>query len=139
MKRILFLCTQNACRSQMAEGIANAILGDEVKCFSAGTDPHPINPLAIRTLWEQGMDISRAYSKHVDEFTNTHFDIVVTLCADAKENCPSWPRPAKKIHFGMNDPAKAQGTEEERLQAFRQARQEIMEKLIPILQKELGL
>ena len=139
MKKILFLCTQNACRSQMAEGMVNALLRHEIKASSAGTKPSRVHPLAVRVLKEKGINITMARSKHVDEFRGRRFDLVITLCAGAKESCPVFPGHRKRIHFSLEDPAAAQGTEEERLEAFRKVSEQIEKELIPLIITELGL
>ncbi len=139
MKRILFLCTENSCRSQMAEAITNKILGSKVQAFSAGTKPSRVNPLAIKVLKEMGIDIGSARSKHVDEFKDKPFDLVVTLCGGAKESCPFWEGQGKRVHFGFPDPSKANGTEEEVLRAFKDVRDRMVEELIPLLKRELDL
>lgn len=140
IKKILFLCTQNACRSQMAE----AVVGHEptlldVRTFSAGTSPAEVHPLAVRVLAEEGIDISKNRSKHIDEFDGQQFDLVVTLCGGTAEACPFRPGQGKHIHVGFYDPAQASGTEEERLEAFRRVRDDIRARLIPIVKKELEL
>jgi len=120
-KRVLFLCTHNSCRSQMAEGLANHFLGDHVEAFSAGTEATRVNPLAARVLTELGIDTSRQYSKTIDEYAGQTFDHVVTLCGDANEKCP--------LFFGgvdgFVDPSRLIGSEEEVLPEFRRVRDEI--------------
>ena len=138
MKRILFICTENACRSQMAEGISNKLLQGKVEAFSAGTSPARVHPLAMKALKEIGIDITSARSKHIDEFHGQAFDFVITLCGGAAETCPFRPGPARRIHFGLEDPAAVSGSEEERLEAFRKVRDKIIHELIPYLKKELG-
>ncbi len=138
-KKVLFLCTQNACRSQMAEGISNAILDGDVEAYSAGTKPFEVHPLAIRVLNEKNIDISGSRSKHISEFQDWHFDLVITVCDKAKEKCPFFPGHGKRIHLSLKDPASVQGTEEERLEAFRKVSEQIEKELIPLLKQELGL
>jgi len=139
MKKLLFLCTQNACRSQMAEAVANRLLEGKAEAFSAGTAPSTVHPLAVKALKEIGVDISSARSKHIGQFQGHGFDLVVTLCGGAAESCPFWPGQGRRIHFGLEDPATAQGTEEERLEAFRKVRDRIADELIPSLKQELGI
>ncbi len=139
MKKVLFLCTENSCRSQMAEAITVRFLGKDVQGSSAGTRPSKVNPTAIEVLKEIGIDISGARSKHVDEFGGEQFDLVVTLCGGARDACPFWPGQGKRLHFGLDDPAKAQGTRQEVLSSFRAVRDRIIDELIPILKKELEL
>jgi len=126
-KRVLFICTHNSARSQMAEGIMNALYGDRFQAFSAGTNPSKVNPLAIEVLKEIGVDISHHKSKSIDEFKGENFDYVVTVCDNAKENCPYFPGGKKYVHRGFMDPASVEGTYEEKLSAFRKVRDEILE------------
>jgi len=125
-KRVLFICTHNSARSQMAEGIMNALYGDKFQAFSAGTNPSKVNPLAIEVLKEIGIDISHHRSKSIDEFKGETFDYVVTVCDNAKENCPYFPGGKKYVHRGFMDPASIEGTYEEKLSAFRKVRDEIL-------------
>ncbi|ACI19105.1 arsenate reductase ArsC [Dictyoglomus thermophilum] len=126
-KKILFVCTHNSARSQMAEGIVNALYGDEYEAYSAGTEPRGVNPLAIEVLKEIGIDISHHRSKSIEEFKGQEFDYVVTVCDNAKENCPFFPGGKKYIHRGFMDPASVEGSYEEKLYAFRKVRDEIMD------------
>lgn len=128
-KRILFLCTANSCRSQMAEGIANHFWGDRLEAFSAGTQASFVNPTAIAVLKEIGIDISKHRSKNLSEFDGQTFDDVITLCGDAYETCPLYIGGTKKTHIGFDDPAKVKGTNEEVLSEFRRVRDDIKEKL----------
>lgn len=124
-RRVLFLCTSNSCRSQMAEAIAKARYGDRWEAYSAGTQPTgDVHPLALRVLEEIGI-YHQGYSKHVDEVRDIPFDLVVTVCDDAYEQCPLWLGPGRVIHRGFPDPARATGTEEEVLRAFRMVRDAI--------------
>ena len=122
MKKILFLCTGNSCRSQIAEGLANSILDSSYNIESAGTEAHGVNPNAIATLKEIGIDISNYKSKsiHLDELNR--FDLVITLCGDAKEKCPILNKGVKHIHWDLKDPAKFKGTETEIMSQFRNTR-----------------
>lgn len=133
-KKVLFLCTANSCRSQMAEGIANHFLGDRLEAVSAGTEASFVNPRAIQVLGEIGVDISRHRSKNLDEFTGQEFDYVITLCGDANEKCPLFFGGVQRTHLGFPDPAKAVGTEEEILQEFRRVRDEIQKSLLAFFQ-----
>lgn len=128
-KRILFLCTANSCRSQMAEGIANHFWGDRLEAFSAGTQASFVNPTAIAVLKEIDIDISRHRSKNLSEFDGQTFDDVITLCGEANETCPLYIGGTKKTHIGFDDPAKVKGTNEEVLSEFRRVRDDIKEKL----------
>ena len=134
-KRVLFLCTGNSCRSQMAEAVVNARMGDRWHAFSAGVEPAgQVNPNAIRALAEIGIP-HVGESKHVDRFFNDDFDLVVTVCDEAAENCPIWLGRGKKVHLGFPDPAKAKGTHEEVMDQYRKVLGDISEK-IPALLKE---
>jgi arsenate reductase len=177
-KRVLFLCTANSCRSQMAEGLMNHFLGDKIEAFSAGTEASCVNPTATYVMKEIGIDISGHQSKNLTAFDGLSFDYVITLCGNANETCPLYcetpisvtqcreigklNNPAqrraepfngialktydgvhardiggtKKTHIGFDDPAKAQGTQEEVLREFRRVRDEIKEKLTAFFQAE---
>ncbi|HPD55787.1 MAG TPA: arsenate reductase ArsC [Smithellaceae bacterium] len=128
-KRVLFLCTANSCRSQMAEGITNHFFGDKLAAFSAGTQASFVHPLAIEVLKEIGIDISNHRSKNLTEFEGQTFDYVITLCGDANETCPLYIGGTKKTHIGFDDPARATGTHDQLLQEFRRVRDEIKDKL----------
>ncbi len=133
MRRVLFLCTGNSCRSQMAEAIVNARY-PEWRAFSAGVQPAgTVHPLALKALAEIGIQHS-GESKSVEQFRDENFDMVVTVCDDANEQCPVWLGKGKRVHESFRDPAKAEGTAEERLAVFRQVRDEIVEKM-PVLLK----
>ncbi|MBL0870765.1 MAG: arsenate reductase ArsC [Phycisphaerales bacterium] len=124
--KVMFLCTGNSCRSQMAEGWARALKGDVIEAFSAGTNPHGMNPLAIRAMREAGVDISTHTSKRPEEL-NTSFDVVVTVCDSAHESCPVFPG-ARVVHVGFDDPprlAKGAATEDEAMPHYRRVRDEI--------------
>ena len=125
---ILFLCTGNSCRSQMAEGWARHLKSDVVEPYSAGIETHGLNPTAVKVMAEAGVDISRQRSKHLDELAGVQFDRVVTVCAHAHENCPVLPGDAKVLHVGFDDPPKlAKGAKNEReaLGHYRRVRDEI--------------
>jgi arsenate reductase len=129
-KKILFLCTHNSCRSQMAEGIVNHFLGDRLWAFSAGTEAAFVHPRAIAVMSEIGIDISRHRSKSLDEFEGETFDYVITLCGSANEQCPLFIGGVERIHIGFDDPARATGSDEEIMAAFRRMRDEIKVKLL---------
>ena len=137
-KKVLFLCTANSCRSQMAEGIANHFLGDRLEAVSAGTEASFVNPRAIAVLKETGIDISPHRSKNLDEFAEQNFDYVITLCGDANGKCPLFFGGVRRTHLGFSDPAKATGDEEEILTEFRKVRDEIKSTLIDFFGKELN-
>ena len=135
-KHVLFLCTGNSCRSQMAEGLVNHYLGETWEAYSAGTQPAGyVHPLAIQALLELGINISDNRSKSVDEFRDTNFDLVVTVCDDAAENCPVWLGGERVIHIGFPDPARATGTDAEQLRVFRQVRDAIREQVHTYLEE----
>jgi len=128
-RKVLILCTGNSCRSQMAEAIVNTRLSETWEAFSAGTQPAGYtHPLAIKALAEIGIEHS-GRSKHADEFKGTDFEVVITVCDDAAENCPVWLGKGKRVHIGFDDPAKAGGTEEQMLDVFRRVRDEIGEQI----------
>jgi arsenate reductase (thioredoxin) len=129
-KRVLFLCTANSCRSQMAEGIVNHFLGDRIAAFSAGTRATSVNPRAIAVLREIGIDISRQRSKALAEFEGDSFAYVITLCDSANEACPLFFGGVERLHIGFSDPALATGSEEEILAEFRRVRDEIRARLV---------
>lgn len=134
MKRVLYLCTGNSCRSQMAEAIVNARLGDEWHAVSAGTKPVGyVHPKALAALEEIGIQ-HQGRPKSADEFRDTDFDLVVTVCDSAAEECPVWIGKGKRTHHNFPDPAKAQGTDEEMMDVFRSVRDEIEKEIIPMLQ-----
>ncbi|MEN6509950.1 MAG: arsenate reductase ArsC [Smithella sp.] len=137
-KRVLFLCTANSCRSQMAEGIANSLWGDKMEAFSAGTRASFINRAAIEVMKEIGIDISKQRSKNLSEFDGQTFDYVITLCGDANETCPLYIGGTKKTHIGFDDPARATGSNEEILKEFRRVRDEIKMKLDEFFKNEKG-
>jgi arsenate reductase (thioredoxin) len=128
-KRVLFLCTGNSCRSQMAEGWLRELAGSEFDAESAGTNPTRINPIAVRVMAEVAIDITDQYSKSVDEMMGRQFDYVITVCDRAREACPVFPHDARKLHWSFEDPAEATGTEEERLSVFCRVRDEIGERV----------
>ncbi|BAT72398.1 arsenate reductase [Thermosulfidibacter takaii ABI70S6] len=123
--KVLFLCTENSCRSQMAEAIAKHFHSDVFDAYSAGVRPKFVNPLAKKVLEEWGINASYLRSKSLKEFEDQTFDLVITLCDSAKEECPFFPGAKKMIHRGFPDPSKATGTEEEILNTFRKVRDEI--------------
>ncbi|MCU0776204.1 MAG: arsenate reductase ArsC [Akkermansiaceae bacterium] len=123
---ILILCTGNSCRSQMAEGILRRALGGGFRVESAGSNPSGIvQPLAIRVMAEIGIDISGHRSKHLDEFLTDQVETVITVCGNADQACPVFPGQLNRHHWGFDDPVHAQGTDEERMEAFRRARDRI--------------
>ena len=126
--RILFLCTGNSCRSQMAEGWARHLKSDQIEPFSAGIETHGLNPNAVLVMKEAGVDISHHTSKHVDTLKDIPFDFVITVCGHANENCPVFPRKAKVVHVGFDDPpklARNSASQEEALGHYRRVRDQI--------------
>jgi arsenate reductase len=137
--RVLILCTGNSCRSQMAEGFVNHLLGDTWEARSAGTQPaERVHPLAVRVMAESGVDVSRSTPRSVTEFLDETWDLVVTVCDSAQESCPVFPRPVPKLHLPFDDPARAEGTEKQRLSVFTRVRDEIRAKLLPELARRAG-
>jgi len=133
--KVLFLCTGNSCRSQMAEAIINHNMGEEWQAFSAGTDPAGyVHPKATQVLEEIGIQ-HQGESKHTKQYKGVDIDLVITVCDDAAENCPVWLGEGRRVHIGFPDPAKATGTEEEILGAFRRVRDGIAERIPKILRE----
>jgi arsenate reductase len=135
MMNILFLCTGNSCRSQMAEGWAKVLANDSVTVQSAGIDAHGKNPRAIAVMAEAGIDISGQESTRIDDSMLQAADLVVTVCGHADEHCPVLPPGTCKEHWPLEDPAKAIGSEEEILQIFRASRDEIKQRITDLLQR----
>ena len=126
--RVLFLCSANASRSQMAEGWARHLKGDAIEAYSAGVEPQAVNPLAVRVMAEARVDISKQRSKHVRELTGIPFDFVVTLCDQARETCPVFPGGGIRVHVGFDDPytlTQDVGDEAKKLRVYRRVRDEI--------------
>jgi arsenate reductase len=128
-QKVLFVCTGNSCRSQMAEGMLRHYGKDKFEVFSAGLDPSHVNPLAIKAMTEARIDISNQYSKTVNDFLGTDFSYVITVCDSAKERCPVFPGKYNAIHWSIEDPASAVGSESERMKDFRRVRQNIMKRI----------
>ena len=124
-QRVLFLCTGNSCRSQMAEGFLRNMAGDRFEIASAGTQPVGLNPGAVEVMQEIGIDISAHRSKHLQEFLGARFDYVITVCDRAKETCPIFPGARTVLHWSFGDPASARGSEDDRRAVFRKVRDEI--------------
>jgi arsenate reductase (thioredoxin) len=136
-QRVLFLCTGNSCRSQMAEGYLRHLAGDRFEVESAGTLPSQVNPLAIRAMKEKGIDISGHRSKNVAEFPGQHFTHVVTVCDNARQQCPIFPANSIRLHWPLQDPAEAVGDEEERMRKFREVRDEIERRVRELIDAKL--
>ena len=136
MKRnILFLCTQNACRSQMAEGLLRHMADSDCEAFSSGVSPSSLDPRAVAVMREIGIDISGRFSKSVESFSAKSFDAVVTVCDHAKESCPVFPG-TRMLHWGFPDPAKARGTEQQILAEFRRIRNLIRDRIRKALDQQ---
>ena len=133
--KVLFVCTQNSCRSQMAEGLLRHDARDLFEVFSAGTKPSQVRPEAIAMMRELGIDISGHRSKSVEEFTGQHFDYVITVCDNAQESCPVFPALTTRIHWSIEDPAAVQGSEEQRFEAFRRIRDELRRRVRDFIQR----
>lgn len=132
--KILVLCTGNSCRSQMAEGYLRKFGQEEIEVYSAGIETHGLNPLAVKVMAEDGLDISRHTSNHADEYANIDFDYIITVCDHARENCPYIPGKAIRFHHNFPDPAKASGSEEEILEEFKKVRDMIMQYISDFIQ-----
>jgi arsenate reductase len=136
MKRVLFICTHNSARSQMAEALVNGDLKGRVAAYSAGTEPSSVHPLAVAVMRELGIDISNQRSKGLEEFVTQKFDYVITLCSQADESCPVFFGGTQKIHMAFPDPAVVTGNEEEKISAFRKARDQIRDQIAEFLSKQ---
>ena len=123
--KVLFICTHNSARSQMAEGFLNHLRGESFQASSAGTEPTTVHPLAIQVMAEQGIDISGQHAKAIDALLRARFDYVITVCDDANEACPVFPNTRHRLHWGLPDPSRDEGTREERLVTFRSVRDAI--------------
>jgi len=124
-KKVLVLCTGNSCRSQIAEGYLRHFVNGKAEIYSAGIETHGVNPKAVATMKEDGIDISGHTSNNIDEYRHIAFDFVITVCDNAKERCPYFPTTAKQFHHNFADPAKATGTDEEIRAQFRLVREQI--------------
>lgn len=138
MKRILVLCTGNSCRSQLAEGYLRHFANNKAEIYSAGVETHGVNPRAIATMQEDGIDISGHTSNNIDEYRNIDFDYVITVCDNAKERCPYFPTNALKFHHNFPDPAKATGNEDAIMEQFRQVREQIKQYCSDFIQQHIS-
>jgi len=139
LKNVLVLCTGNSCRSQMAEGFINHLLGGRFRARSAGIAPAAmVNQLAVRAMAEVGVDISNGRPEHVASYLEEAWDLVVTVCDSAQESCPSFPRPVERLHMSFFDPARAEGTDEEKMPVFRRVRDAIRDRLLPEVRARLS-
>ena len=137
-QRVLFVCTHNSARSQMAEGLLRARAGDRYEAFSAGTEVTSVRPEAVEVMREIGVDISTQRSKGLDEFVGQPFDAVITVCDDARETCPVFPGGGHTDHWSIDDPSAAVGSDEQRLAAFRRARDDLAERIGRFVAARLG-
>jgi len=128
-RRVLFLCTHNSARSQMAEGLLRALGGDRFEAFSAGTEASHVRPLAVRAMAELGIDISQQASKTLDRYLDQPFDMVITVCDQANEACPVFFGARQRLHWGFPDPSTAEGTQDQQLQCYRQVRDGIRDRI----------
>jgi arsenate reductase (thioredoxin) len=135
---VLFVCTHNSARSQLAEALLGHVGGDDFEVRSAGTEATRVNPDAIRVLGEMGIDWSNARSKVVTEFLGRHFDYVITVCDRARETCPVFPGSTRTLHWGLDDPSEVEGPDEVRLAAFRRTAAEISARLGPFIEAGRG-
>ena len=136
VKKVLFLCTGNSARSQMAEGLLNKLSSGKWKAQSGGVFPSYVHPLAIRVMEEMGIDISQQASKSMNQFLNEAFDYIITLCDEAAQFCPAFPGKGKRLHWPLEDPSVATGTIEERSVVFRRIRDEIKTRIEELLKSE---
>jgi arsenate reductase len=127
--RVLFLCTHNSARSQMAEGLLRHLAGDRFEAYSAGTEATRVRPLAIKAMEEIDVDISEQESKTLDRYLQERFAYVITVCDDANETCPFFPGAQSRLHWSFEDPSKAEGSEDERLEVFRRVRNGIKDRV----------
>ena len=138
-KKILFLCTGNACRSQIAHGLLNQIASSDFEVFSAGLYPSKVHPFSIEVMGEIGIDISKHNSDHIDDYLDKNIDIVITVCDNAKNVCPTFPGAVNRIHWSIKDPFKNWSFDLNQLSNFRQTRKEIKSRLLKFIQQyEIG-
>ncbi|MEW5807516.1 MAG: arsenate reductase ArsC [Acidobacteriota bacterium] len=133
-KKVLFLCTGNSARSQMAEGLLKHLASDRFEVFSAGTNPEAVHPMAIEAMIPIGIDISNHRSKSIREFLGQTFDFVITLCDSVKESCPVFPGQYRDIHWSLTDPSDAVGTDEEMLSVFAEIRDELRRRILNFIE-----
>ena len=139
--RVLFLCTHNSARSQMAEGILRHLAGDQVEVASAGTEVTRVHPMAIKTMEARKIELSGQRSKHLDEFLSQQFDYVITVCDNARETCPIFPGAPERIHWSIPDPSSVEGDEAQRGAAFERAADDLLTRiryLLSLLQRRRG-
>ena len=132
-KNIIFICTGNACRSQIAHGLLKNIAGDRFNVFSAGSNPSRVHPMSIKVMEEVGIDISHHTSNHVEDYLHKGIDIVITVCDNANKACPVFPGDVKRLHWSIKDPLKGWDYDETHMDAFREKRQEINDKILDFI------
>ena len=137
--RVLFLCTHNSARSQMAEGLLRRLAGDRFEVASAGTEARGVNPLATRAMAEIGIDLRGHTSKTLDRFLSERWDYVITVCDSANESCPAFPAAGTRLHWSFDDPSAARGSDEQRLAVFRRVRDEIEARIVAWLSQRAAL
>ena len=133
-KKIIFICTGNACRSQIAHGLLENIAGDKFEVFSAGSHPSRVHTMSIKIMEEIGIDISHHTSDFIDDYLKTGIEIVITLCDNANETCPLFPGDIKKIHWSINDPIKALDYNKHQIESFRKTREDIKSRIIKFIE-----
>ena len=132
-KKVLFICTGNACRSQIGHGLFQELAGDQFEVFSAGSHPSQVHPMSIAVMEEIGIDISDHTSDHVDDYLNHGIDIVITVCDNANQTCPTFPLNVKRIHWSIDDPFRRWNFDVNQMDAFRETRTEIQRKILEFL------
>ena len=132
-KNIIFICTGNACRSQIAHGLLKNIAGDRFNVFSAGSNPSRVHPMSIKVMEEVGIDISHHTSNHVEDYLHKRIDIVITVCDNANKACPVFPGDVKRLHWSIKDPFKGWNYDETHMDTFREKRQEINDKILDFI------
>ena len=134
-KKVLFICTGNACRSQIAHGLLNELANSDFEVFSAGSHPSKVHPISIAVMEEIGLDISKHTSDHIDDYLNKDIDIVITVCDNAKNACPTFSENVKRIHWSIDDPFKNWNFDLDQLSTFRETREEIKSRLLKFIQE----
>jgi len=135
-KNIIFICTGNACRSQIAHGLLQNLANDRFNVFSAGSHPSRVHPMSIKVMEEIGIDISHHTSNHMDDYLNKEIDIVITVCDNANKLCPIFPGNVEKLHWSIEDPFRGWDYNENQMESFRETRKEITEKIIDFIQNQ---
>ena len=134
-KKVLFICTGNACRSQIAHGLLNELANSDFEVFSAGSHPSKVHPISIAVMEEIGLDISKHTSDHIDDYLNKDIDIVITVCDNAKNACPTFSENVNRIHWSIEDPFKNWNFDLDQLSTFRETREEIKSRLLKFIQE----